>query len=184
MIHPHGRRNVRSFDLEGIARVEIRPGGGWRAARGYSFEGKNYVVGEDGERYAIKVTNNTNRRIEVILSVDGLDVLDGRSASSVKPGYAVAPRSSVTVDGWRKSMSGVAAFRFGGVSDSYAARSGAGTRNVGVIGAAVFQENYTPPIAYHHHHNFRGKSGSGNESQRRHAADPFPSEDRFASAPR
>jgi hypothetical protein len=72
--------------------------------------------------------------------VDGLDVLDGRPASFSKCGYVIGPRGSLTIPGWRTSMSSVAAFRFAAVPDSYAARKHEDTRNVGVIGVAVFRE--------------------------------------------
>ena len=53
-------------------------------------------------------------------------------------------------------------------------------RNVGVIGVAAFEEkhrHYHPhPVLQHHH--------DSGEAGRRHAADPFPSEGRFAKPPR
>lgn len=168
-------KRTRSFTVGDGVSVEIRGGRAWGGAfPGYSIGGRDYVVGDSGERYTIKIRNKSYRRVEVVLSVDGLDVMDGRAASTSKRGYIVPARSSRTVEGWRTSMSSVAAFRFGSVSDSYSARSGAGTRNVGVIGVAVFAEKvYTYP-PYRH----------GGEVNRRHAADPFPSDPRFAQPPR
>jgi hypothetical protein len=104
-----------------------------------SLGGHIYVVGENGRRYSIVLTNLTDRRYEAVLSVDGLDVLDGKSASVHKRGYLIAPYATLTVEGFRKSYEEVAAFRFGSVSSSYAARSGS-DRNVGVIGYAFFSE--------------------------------------------
>jgi hypothetical protein len=104
-----------------------------------SLGGRIYVVGENGRRYSIVITNLTDRRYEAVLSVDGLDVLDGKSASVRKRGYLIAPYASLTVDGFRRSYQEVAAFRFGSVGSSYAARSGS-DRNVGVIGYAFFNE--------------------------------------------
>jgi hypothetical protein len=49
----------------------------------------------------------------------------------------------VTIDGWRTSLSEVAAFRFSSVRDSYAGRTGQ-DRNVGVIGVAFFRERPRP----------------------------------------
>jgi hypothetical protein len=39
-----------------------------------------FVVGEEGRRYSMVVRNKSHLRLEVVLSVDGLDVLDGRKA--------------------------------------------------------------------------------------------------------
>jgi hypothetical protein len=51
-----------------------------------------FVVGEEGRRYSIVVRNKTDLRLEIVLSVDGLDVLDGRKASLRKRGYIMPPR--------------------------------------------------------------------------------------------
>lgn len=127
-----------------------------------------FVVGEEGRRYSIVVRNRTEWRLEVVLSVDGLDVLDGRKASVRKPGYVMRPRSQLVVEGFRQSMEAVAAFRFGPVRESYAAQKYHETRNVGVIGAAIFNERGTNPW-------------TSEEVQRRLHANPFPG--RFATPP-
>jgi hypothetical protein len=128
-----------------------------------------FVVGQEGRRYSIVVRNKTNLRLEVVLSVDGLDVLDGAKASLRKPGYVVAPRSELKVDGFRQSTESVAAFRFSPVRESYAAEKYHDTRNVGVIGVAVFNEAGTNPW-------------TDREVQRRLNANPFFG--RFATPPR
>jgi hypothetical protein len=112
--------------------------------------GETYVMGALGERYTLRIINHTGRRIEAVASVDGRDVVDGRSADfRNKRGYIVPAWGSVDVDGWRLSQVQVAAFRFSSVADSYAARTGS-AREVGVIGAAIFPERIVPrprPIA-------------------------------------
>jgi hypothetical protein len=131
-----------------------------------SFEvaSRRYVVGEPGKRYSIQIQNHTGSRFEAVASVDGLDVIDGRDGSLGKRGYIVHPFSSVNIDGFRRSLDTVAAFRFGKVGDSYAARKGK-ARNVGLVGVALFHEvgSMLPTAA---------------EIDRRHGADPFPG--RFA----
>ena len=129
-----------------------------RAAGGYELEvlvdgapaptffqrGETYVLGARGARYTLRITNHTGRRAEVVASVDGRDVVDGRAADfRTKRGYVVPAWGSVDIDGWRLSRAEVAAFRFSSVADSYAARTGA-AREVGVIGAAVFPERFVP----------------------------------------
>lgn len=125
---------------------------------------QRYAVGEPGQRYEIEVTNHSGRRFEVVASVDGLDVIDGGHASTRKRGYILEPFSTLTIDGWRTHEDEVAAFRFGRVADSYAARRGA-PRDIGVIGVALFAERgrWTP------------------DRDRRRRARPF--DDRFAPPP-
>jgi hypothetical protein len=102
------------------------------------------ILAKEGERYEIVVKNLTRQRVEVIVSVDGLDVMDGRSAGYSKRGHIIGPRASVTIPGWRTSMGSVAAFRFAAVQDSYAERKYGESRNVGVIGVATFSEKQPP----------------------------------------
>lgn len=105
----------------------------------YQHRGRFYVLGSVGERYTIRVSNPTSRRIEALVSVDGLDVIDGQSANLGKRGYVVPPGGELRVDGFRVSTQQVATFRFSSVSRSYAGRKGK-ARNVGVIGVAIFEE--------------------------------------------
>jgi hypothetical protein len=111
---------------------------------GVDYDGRVSIMGSLGERYEIVVRNLTSHRIEVVVSVDGLDVLDGRSASYSKRGYLIESRGSVTISGWRTSSSSVAAFRFSNAGDSYSSRKYGSTRNLGVIGVAVFTEKLPP----------------------------------------
>ena len=130
-----------------------------RTLPGFTAGGRTLVIGEDGERYRIVVRNATDARFEIVASVDGLDVMDGRPADPGRRGYLVDPHGVLTIDGFRTSDSSVAAFRFGRVADSYAAQT-VGDRNVGVVGLAIFAE--------------RGAVWSRRELDRRDTADPFP----------
>ncbi|HEY6002168.1 MAG TPA: hypothetical protein VIV57_04780 [Anaeromyxobacter sp.] len=117
----------------------------------YFHDGRVYVLGSLGRRYMVRVRNGSPRRVEVVVSVDGRDVIDGRPAAFSKPGYVVNPWGEVLIDGYRLSEAAVAAFRFGTVPRSYAARMG-DARDVGVIGVAVFPEREVlrrpPPPPY------------------------------------
>ncbi|MBN2576000.1 MAG: hypothetical protein JXP73_15665 [Deltaproteobacteria bacterium] len=107
--------------------------------------GESYVMGRVGERYVIRVSNHTGRRIEAVVTVDGRDVVDGKPGDfRKKRGYLVPAWSHVDIDGWRLSQSRAAVFRFSSVADSYAARMG-NAREVGVIGVAVFPERVWRP---------------------------------------
>jgi len=110
----------------------------------FEHRGETYVLGQHGQRYTLRVHNRTGRRIEAVVSVDGLDVVDGRPADFNKRGYLVGAWGHVDIDGWRLSQYEAATFRFGSVGSSYAASKGK-ARNVGVIGVAVFPERVYPP---------------------------------------
>jgi hypothetical protein len=112
----------------------------------FHHRGRTYVLGTQGARYMLRIRNQTGGRIEVVASVDGRDVVDGKAAAVAKPGYLVDPWGQVVIDGFRLSTESVAAFRFSTVDQSYAARMG-DARDVGVIGVAVFTEARPAPVA-------------------------------------
>ncbi len=128
---------------------------------GMMIGGRWLVAGKEGRRYSIAIQNKTDLRLEIVLSVDGLDVLDGAKSSLRKRGYLLAPHSRLTVDGFRQSTNAVAAFRFSPVRESYTAEKYARTQNVGVIGIAFFNERGT-------------NAPTVGETRRRLNAKPFP----------
>lgn len=130
------RTNVYSYRGGVSVRLTNRYG---RRLRGLNSRGRVWYMGRHGHRYNIQVRNHTNRRKEVVISVDGLDVIDGKRAHYNKRGYILMPYATLNVNGFRRSYRHVAAFRFSKVKNSYAART-SGSRNVGVIGVAVFNE--------------------------------------------
>jgi hypothetical protein len=153
----------------GVATARLKDGAG-RFLSGFEAGGKKFMIGAAGERYSIVIQNHAPARLEVVVSVDGLDVLDGQEASFAKRGYIIGPQSSIEIDGFRQSTETVAAFRFGSVKDSYAEKKHGNGRNVGVIGVAVFNEQGTNPASW-----------PLNDANQRLNADPFPG--RFATPP-
>ncbi|MEJ7597053.1 MAG: hypothetical protein WKG01_04010 [Kofleriaceae bacterium] len=116
----------------------IREGG--ETAPTYALKDRFYVQGNAGERYTIRVTNPTPNRVEAVITVDGLDVIDGESGDLRKRGYVVLPYGETRIEGFRTSQADVATFRFSTVDESYAGKKGK-ARNVGVIAVAIFEEN-------------------------------------------
>lgn len=112
----------------------------------YHHRGYTFVEGRQGLRYTIRVYNGTGERVEAVVTVDGRDVITGRQGNYKRQrGYVIDPYASVEIDGFRTSWSGVAAFRFTEVGDSYAARMGDDS-DVGVIGVAIFREKDRRPV--------------------------------------
>jgi hypothetical protein len=190
---PSASLELHYNDRSGARRM--LPNGRWRRAEAYALGGLHVRivdeagrtlpaltngtrvigVGTPGERYAISIENPTGARFEVVASVDGLDVLDGEDASFEKRGYLVGAYSSVSIDGFRQSDADVAAFRLGDVARSYAARQGK-SRNVGVIGFALFEERR--PVAYEAP---TWRAPRPRDTDLRRDADPFPG--RYARPP-
>jgi hypothetical protein len=98
------------------------------------------LAGVEGARYTLRFRNLSDRSYEVIATVDGLDVLTGKAGSLRNGGYVLRPQETLNIEGFRKSQSEVAAFRFATPGRAYAANTEAGdVRNIGVIGAALFE---------------------------------------------
>jgi len=108
-------------------------------------DGRTLVLGEPGLRYNIRVRNPTGQRVEAVVSVDGRDALSGQPGDYVNQrGYVIPAYGSLLVEGFRRSMEEVAAFRFTIPEDSYSARMGT-PQNLGVIGVAFFAERVHSP---------------------------------------
>jgi hypothetical protein len=101
-------------------------------------EGRAYVVGNPGNEYQVVVKNRRGDDLLAVVSVDGVNVLDGRTAASNQGGYIVSSWQRLDIKGWRKSLGEVASFYFTSLGDSYAARTDR-PGNVGVIGVALFR---------------------------------------------
>lgn len=106
---------------------------------------RRFVEGKKDSSYSLVVKNVCHSRLEVVLSVDGLSVMDGVEASVKQRGYIIDPGRTLVVKGFRTSVDAVAAFKFSTVDQSYANQLHGKSRNVGVIGMAVFTEKGVDP---------------------------------------
>ena len=114
----------------------------------HSHRGGAFIEGRMGEAYVVRFDNPTAQRVEVVATVDGRDVVSGEPGDYARQrGYIVEPFGSLRIQGFRRSLSEIAQFRFTGPGDSYSSRRGT-PENVGVIGVAVFGEAAPPPTAY------------------------------------
>ena len=110
----------------------------------YQHRGEWWIAGRPGARYAVQVRNATGERVMGVMSVDGVNVISGDTASWDQSGYVLSRYQNAQITGWRKSSDEVAAFHFTALPQSYAARTGR-PDHVGVIGVAVFREKAVPP---------------------------------------
>jgi len=123
----------------------VKGGSGFLSTYKDGGYGRRLVAGQKDSTYSIVVKNLCKSSLEIVASVDGLDVQDGQPASFSKRGYIIEPGRTLEIEGFRTSYSRVAAFKFSSVSNSYANMRHSNARNVGVIGIAVFtQKNVNP----------------------------------------
>lgn len=98
------------------------------------------------EAFGLKFTNNTDKSVQVRLSLDGTDILTGKLATTEASGkmFLVAAHSSLHVEAWPETMEGGARFVFGNVENSVAIHTHGNLANKGIIAASVYEESYSP----------------------------------------
>ncbi len=126
-----------------LAEVEVVSTATGRKLETWRHDGRIYIAGTPGERYAVRLANRSGGRLLAVLSVDAVNEVTGETAAARQSGYVLGPWQSAEIRGWRKSLDDVAAFYFTALPDAYAARTGR-PDNVGVIGVAVFREYVAP----------------------------------------
>jgi hypothetical protein len=136
----------RAFAVGGLADVTVYDRSSGQLLPVYTADGQRYVAGRTGNEYELRIRNNTSEDILAVVSVDGVNVVTGETAAPSQSGYVISPWRSLSITGWRKSLSRVAAFYFTDHGDAYATRTGR-PDDVGVIGVAVFKRKQVPPLA-------------------------------------
>ena len=128
-----------NFELEVcLAADEPKP------LRQYGHDGRTFVEGKPGTPFVLVFRNHSPDRVEVVPSVDGLSVMDGKPATEDSEGYVVEPYRRVIVRGWRTSLKDSSKFVFQHRDGSYAAAVGHGTGQCGVVGVLIYREKERP----------------------------------------
>lgn len=104
-----------------------------------------YIAGKPGTEYKIRINNPFSSRVEAVVSVDGIDVISGKTAGSECKGYIIQPFGSIDIEGFRISETAIRSFVFDTVDNSYAAKKAAAEGstaplNVGIIGCILYKE--------------------------------------------
>ena len=102
---------------------------------------RTYLEAIKGKRYKLRIRNNSNRRIGVVVAVDGRNILSGKKSylRSNEKMYVLDPYETTDYKGWRTSKNKINRFYFTSAGGSYA--NAWGDRSaMGVIAVAVFNE--------------------------------------------
>jgi len=122
-----------------VARVDLYDRTDQQTLDVHRHRGRQYVVGQPGNEYAIRIRNTSSGRVLAVVSVDGVNVVTGETAAPDQSGYVIEPGGYVNIQGWRKDLERTAAFYFSDPGDAYASRTGR-PDDLGVIGVALFRE--------------------------------------------
>ncbi|MGC4017200.1 MAG: hypothetical protein QM755_22210 [Luteolibacter sp.] len=108
-------------------------------------KGRHFVEGKGGEDYSVVFYNRCNCDLLVVLSIDGVNVQDGQPAGVNQGGFVVSAGGMLEVEGYPTGRYEGLSFRFSSVAESKARYSTGDTRNVGVVGIAVFKPQGADP---------------------------------------
>ena len=100
-----------------------------------------YLEAVHGKNYAIRVHNNSARRVGLVIAVDGRNIISGQKSDLLRSErmYILDPWQTASYRGWRTSNSHINQFYFTSAEDSYAGAWKDHTA-MGVIAVAVFDE--------------------------------------------
>jgi len=109
-----------------------------------------YVEAVKGNRYSIQVTNRSDRRIGVVIAVDGRNIIDGKKSDLKRSErmYILGPYETNTFEGWRTGLERTNRFYFTEPSDSYAEKVFADASAMGTIALAVYREKLPEIVPY------------------------------------
>ena len=102
---------------------------------------KVYAEAIKGDHYRIEVTNRLNRRVGLVIAVDGRNIISGTKSwlKNSERMYILEPYGSGAFTGWRTAQDRIHRFYFTDVPDSYAAAFNDESA-MGVIAVAVYPE--------------------------------------------
>ena len=112
---------------------------------------KVYAEAFKGDHYRIVVRNKLNRRVGVVVAVDGRNIISGEKSwlKNTERMYIIDAYSTNEYSGWRTGQDKINRFYFTDVPDSYASAFGDESA-MGVIAVVAYPEiqRYEPPMDY------------------------------------
>jgi hypothetical protein len=131
-----------------------------------------YMEAIRGERYSIEVSNRSDRRIGVVIAVDGRNIISGNKSElrNNERMYLIEPYTANTFEGWRTGMDRTNRFFFTGQSDSYAQKVFSDGSAMGTVAVAVYREKrrepapITPSYDRKRSHGAAGEKSASNRS--------------------
>jgi hypothetical protein len=129
-------------------------------------ESRNYLQAIQGERYGLKIRNNTAKRIGVVVAVDGRNIISGKPSylKHHERMYILNPHQTQVYEGWRTGKNQVNRFYFSSEDHSYAA-AWDDYSAMGTIAVAVFDQK---PV--YHQPQYQSRKGTA-KSRARHKGD-------------
>lgn len=94
-----------------------------RPLRTYNHDGQIFAEAPESGEYELRLTNTSSNRRMAVLSVDGINVIDGKEAGVEGSGYVLNAWQTTTIKGFLRGSSECARFTFSASQGSYAAQT-------------------------------------------------------------
>ena len=130
-----------------------------------------YIEATRDDRYLLRVMNNSNQRVGLVIAVDGRNIISGKKSdlANTERMYILNPHESGAYEGWRSSSTQTNRFYFTEAANSYAASWGDKSA-MGVIAMAVYAERPRPPqVSNMNDEKEKAETGRGIDFQTRSA---------------
>ena len=114
----------------------------------YAHSGRVFIQSNHQTQYSIRIKNNGWSRRLFVVSVDGINVVNGQAGGASKTGYVLNGQESMEIKGFRTDNATEHPFKFSSKKRSYAKKfqqTNGDTSNCGVIGLTVYDE-FHPPV--------------------------------------
>ena len=112
----------------------------------YAIDNTDLIGVYENEPFEIVFKNHTHKKVQIIISVDGTDVLSGKLASTEPTAkmLLVNAYNTLRLKAWPETNDGGARFVFTNTDNSVAANTHGVLSSKGIIAVAVFEEGYVP----------------------------------------
>lgn len=128
-----------------------------RAFKTFNIDGEERIGAEPGEVFLVQLESLDDRRREVIISVDGTNVLTGQPATPEdRKRFILEPRRSMILSAWPESDREGREFVFTEMAASVAHNAHGQTSQVGTISVLSFVETYVAPQRILESTSYRG----------------------------
>jgi hypothetical protein len=109
----------------------------------HNIDGEKVIGVFENEPFKIKFTNDSWKKVQIRVSVDGTDILTGELASTEPEGkmFLVNPFDTIELCAWPEDNNGGAEFLFGTTKNSVAANTHGNLSAKGLIAVAIFEES-------------------------------------------
>lgn len=137
-----------------------------------------YIEATRNDRYLLRVMNNSNQRVGLVIAVDGRNIISGKKSdlANTERMYILNPHESGAYEGWRSNSTQTNRFFFTESENSYAAAWG-DTSAMGVIAMAVYAERPRTPVVIERDEEeakVKNETGRGIDFQTRSATPAIP----------